>query len=94
MRRHAAIDLALDHASPWMVRNSARRPSARKTNARSHWALARSENLTSTDGRLALVDRLDVTARAGTTPAVMGIVHRLLTGREICGCAHFVRSPR
>lgn len=91
--RHAPIHLAFDYASPWMVRNSARHPSVRKTKARFHWALARPADLASIDPRLTLVEQADITASSGRVPALMGMVHRLLTGREIYACAHLSRDP-
>ncbi|MBS0222155.1 MAG: class I SAM-dependent methyltransferase [Proteobacteria bacterium] len=90
-RRAAAVTLAFDYASPWMVRNSRRHPSVKKTRARFSWALRRPSDLQSLDGKLVVAEHVDITARSGLLAATLGRVHRLLTGREVYACVRYVR---
>lgn len=87
----APVELAFDYASPWMVRNSHRHPSVKKTQARFQWALARPEDLRSIDPRPTLVGQENVTVKSGAIPALMNRVHRLFTGRDIYACVHYRR---
>lgn len=92
-QRGGAIELAFDYASRWMVRNSGRHPSVKKTNARFSWALDRPSDLENLDRQLCVAEQSDITAKSGTLPALMGKLHRLFTGREIYACARFDRAP-
>jgi O-methyltransferase involved in polyketide biosynthesis len=90
-QKRAVVELAFDFASPWMVRNSRRHPSVKKTRAVFRWALKRPSDLLTIDPALNVTDVHDVTARSGFAPALMSHVHRLLTGGEIYACLHLKR---
>lgn len=90
----AAVELAFDYASPWMVRNSRRHPSVKKTQASFHWALAKPKDLQSVDAWLKVAEQVDIAAGSGLVPAIMSKVHRLVTGRFVYGCVLYERKPQ
>ncbi len=92
--RHSPIELAFDYASPWMVRNARRHPSVRKTGAVFRWALGRPGDLLKIDAQLRVGQQIDITAASGFVPALMGKIHRVITGREIYACLSLSRPTK
>lgn len=77
-----------------MVRNARRHPSVRKTGAVFRWALGRPGDLLKIDAQLRVGQQIDITAASGFVPALMGKIHRVITGREIYACLSLSRPTK
>lgn len=82
-----------DWCSPAMVRRSRRHPALSRTRDTSvvfRWGLRRPADIAGTDARWQVAEESNAPmVGAGWMPAIIGAVHRLVTGgREFYGCAH------
>ncbi|RKF17635.1 class I SAM-dependent methyltransferase [Altericroceibacterium spongiae] len=88
--RQSRMTLALDLASPLMVRQSHRHPSVSKTKARFQWGVRRPEEVNSLAEGLVLSESYDVAAHSGTASRIAAAIYRAVTrGRPIYCCARF-----
>lgn len=88
-RSGAATEVLFDFASPFLMRNSRRHPSVRKTKAEFRSSLRRAEDIAGFDPGYRIAEVYDLNARCGAMPWLLGSVHKLLTGgRLVYGCVH------
>lgn len=88
--RGSSLTLALDLASPFMVRQSHRHPSVSKTGARFWWGVKRPQELTELCPQLRLIETYDIARQCGPMALLVASAYRLLTfGRPIYSCALF-----
>jgi hypothetical protein len=93
--RATPLTLAFDFASPFMVRNSRRNPSVRKTQAQFSWGLRRIDDAVRIAPGFRVTQRYDVARRSGALSRTVSIVHRLITGgRPLYGCATLTHAGR
>ncbi|QNQ08444.1 class I SAM-dependent methyltransferase [Sphingomonas alpina] len=86
--RATPLTLAFDFASPFMVRNSRRNPSVRKTQAQFSWGLRRIDDAVRIAPGFRVAERYDVARRSGVLSRTVSMAHRLITGgRPLYGCA-------
>lgn len=92
-RKASALALALDLASPFMVRHGRRNPSVRKTEASFKWGVREPAEIERLGAGFVLKETsFDVTRRVGLAPRIGGAMYRMFTGRPIYCCAYFVRD--
>lgn len=88
--RKSDMTLALDLASPLMVRQSHRHPSVSRTDARFHWGVRRPEDVAQLAQGLVLAESYDVAAHSGTASCIAATIYRFVTlGRPIYSCSRF-----
>ncbi|MCJ2188276.1 class I SAM-dependent methyltransferase [Novosphingobium beihaiensis] len=88
--RQSGMTLALDLASPLMVRQSHRHPSVSQTDARFQWGVRRPEDVCDLADGLALADSYDVASNSGTASRIAAAIYRVVTGgRPVYSCARF-----
>ncbi|WP_334185723.1 class I SAM-dependent methyltransferase [Novosphingobium sp.] len=88
--RRSSLTLALDLASPLMVRQSHRHPSVSKTGARFAWGLKRPQDLGKLGVGLRIVETFDIARQCGPLAWLVASAYRMLTlGRPVYSCALF-----
>lgn len=88
--RRSSLTLALDLASPLMVRQSHRHPSVSKTGARFWWGVKRPQDLSVLCPELRLTEVYDIARQCGPTAWIVATAYRMLTiGRPVYSCALF-----
>ena len=83
----ATTEFLFDFASPFLMRNSRRHPSVKKTRAEFRSSLRRPEDIAGFDSGYRVAELYDLNAKCGAMPWLMGMVHKVLTGgRLVYGC--------
>ncbi|TCP89736.1 O-methyltransferase involved in polyketide biosynthesis [Rhizobium sp. PP-CC-2G-626] len=88
--RGCTLTLALDLASPFMVRHGRRNPSVRKTQATLRWGVSEPAEIKRLGVGFETGETFDVTCHSGLLSHVLGMAHRALTGRPLYSCASFI----
>lgn len=88
--RRSPLTLALDLASPLMVRQSHRHPSVSQTGARFAWGVRRPQDVSALCAGLRLVETYDIARQCGPAAWLVASAYRMLTlGRPVYSCALF-----